>query len=92
VVAVVTVQCNRCGAVLPNDREMVLHLVSMPHKPRVYIQPPVGTLVCVPDGGAAAVIGRIVRHDEDQCVVANQDDPSYEVWAYVEASDIVKEN
>ena len=86
------VRCDRCGAVVPNDRELILHLVSTPHEPRVYIQPPIGTLVFVPDAGAEGVTGRIVRYDEDQCVVAKQDDPAYEVWAYVESSDIVKEH
>ena len=87
-----SVVCERCGAVLPSDREMVLHWVSYPHEPKVYVQPPIGTLVTVPNGGAAAVTGRVVRYDEDQCVVASQDDPTYEVWAYVEPSDIVREN
>lgn len=84
--------CDRCGAVLPNERELILHLVAFPHAPRQYIQPPIGTLVRVPDGGAEGVTGRIVRYDEDQCVVAKQEDPTYEVWAFVEASDIVMEN
>lgn len=59
--------------------------------PRTNVLPPIGTIVTVPDGGAAAVTGRVVRHDGAQCVVARLGDPTYEVWAFVEPGDIEQE-
>jgi hypothetical protein len=69
------------------------YTISIVEPPRVYIQPPIGTLVRVPDGGAEPVIGRVIRYEGAMCVVAKQDHPSvYEVWAFVEPSDVVKEH